>query len=171
MLELLLLRHGKSAWDRPGLDDHERDLAPRGAKAAKRMGRVLRDMGWRPDLVLCSTAVRARRTWELAAAAWGKEVETRYLKGLYLAPAERLLEVIRRQPKACRRLLLIGHDPGLHALAVLLAGAGDAAELERLRAKLPTAALARIGFDGDDWTAVEPGRGRLLQLIRPRDLA
>jgi phosphohistidine phosphatase len=171
MLELLLLRHAKSAWDRPGLEDHERDLAPRGVKAAKRMGKVLRDKGWRPDLVLCSTALRARRTWELAAAALGADVETRYERGLYLAPAERLLETTRGQPGSCRRLLLVGHDPGMHVLAVQLAGHGGADNLDRLRAKLPTGALARLAFDADEWSAVAAGQGRLLELIRPRELA
>jgi phosphohistidine phosphatase len=170
MLELLLLRHAKSAWDQPGLDDHERDLAPRGVAAAKRMGRVLRDEGWRPDLVLCSTAIRARHTWDLAAAALGAEPEVKHLDGLYLASAGRLLEAIRRQPPACRRMLLIGHNPGMQALAVRLADDGQAEDLASLRAKLPTAALVRLAFTGDDWRAVGDGRGRLMQLIRPREL-
>lgn len=170
MPELLLLRHAKSAWDQPGLEDHERDLAPRGVKAAKRMGRAMRDQGLVPDLALCSTAVRARRTWELVTAALGREVPSRHIDELYLAPAGRLLEIVRRQPKACRRLLLVAHDPGMQALAVQLAGEGEAELLEQLRAKLPTGALARITFDGDDWKTVAAGRGRLVQLLRPRDL-
>jgi phosphohistidine phosphatase len=170
MPELLLLRHAKSAWDQPGLADHERPLAPRGVKAAKRMGKAMRELGLVPDLAICSTAVRARQTWELALAALGGEVETRYLKGLYLGSPGQMLAVIRRQPVRCRRLLLVAHDPGIHALATSLAGEGEAADLERLRAKFPTGALAQIELSGAGWQEVGMRQGRLLRLIRPKDL-
>lgn len=169
MLELLLLRHAKSRWDRAGEEDHERDLAPRGLEAAPRMGRLLQEQDLIPELALCSTATRARRSWALAAAAIGQEIRTRYMRELYLAPPDELLGVIRQQ-EGPRRLLLVGHNPGLHELAQLLARRGDPVQLHRLRQKLPTAALVRLDLEAGTWSEVAPGSGTLAGFWRPKDL-
>lgn len=172
MPELLLLRHAKSRWDRPGAEDHERDLAPRGLAAASRMGRLLREEGLIPDLALCSTALRARRTWDLAAAELAREVPTEHARTLYLASAEALLMVARQRgaDAGAARLLLIGHDPGLHELARRLAANGDATALAALREKFPTAALVRIALPAKDWRETTGDDGTLLGFWRPRDL-
>lgn len=169
--ELWLLRHAKSAWDVPGLEDHERDLAPRGLAAAPRVGRRMAKSGLVPDLVLCSTARRAVHTWELVAAELPRPVEVRHLESLYLASPAALLRTIRSQPAEVRRLLLVGHDPGFHRLALLLVGADDPeARSSGLTAKFPTGALCRIGLEVEGWAAVEAGRGRLLAFLKPREL-
>lgn len=172
MPELLLLRHAKSLWDRPGVEDHKRDLAPRGLAAASRMGRLLREEGLIPDLALCSTALRARRTWDLAAAEFGREVPTEHARTLYLASAEALLTVARQRgaDAGAGRLLLVGHDPGLHELARRLAANGDVTARAALREKFPTAALARIALPGANWDEASRGKGTLLGFWRPRDL-
>lgn len=170
MHELLLLRHAKSRRDEEGPPDHERDLAPRGEKAAPLIGRFLRRHELVPDLVLCSTATRTRRTWELVAGALRREVPVREMRSLYLAAPGRLLEIVRRQDPAVRRLLLVGHNPGLASLALRLAGEGEAAAMARLAEKFPTAALARLGFAGNAWRDIAPGAARLDAFIRPRDL-
>jgi phosphohistidine phosphatase len=171
MLELLLLRHAKSGWDEPGVGDHDRDLAPRGLGTAPRMGRLMREEDLVPDLALSSTATRARRTWDLVAAELGREVPVQHLRGLYLAPPGRMLEAVRRQDAtAVRRLLLVGHDPGMHALAVRLAGRGDPALIQRLREKFPTCALARFGLPGAAGWEAAGGPCELLGFWRPRDL-
>jgi len=170
MRELLLLRHAKSAWDVPGLDDHDRDLAPRGVEAVPRMGRLIEDEGWRPDLVLCSTATRARRTLDLAMGEFAVAPEVKHLKSLYLASPGQLLAVIRRQADDTGRLLLVGHNPGMETLARRLVRASSTKPLRRLERKFPTAALARIGFDADHWSDIEEGQGDLLAFIRPKDL-
>ena len=123
MKRLWLLRHAKSSWDEPGLADHDRPLAPRGRKAGKRMRRWAAEHDVRPDLVLCSTAVRARATLDLVAPALGApdvEIEG----GLYHAWADDLLERLRGVPPDSTSVLLIGHNPGLHDLAALLAPPG-----------------------------------------------
>lgn len=168
--ELLLLRHAKSAWDDPSAADHDRDLAPRGVKAAKRMGRELVARGLLPDLILCSTARRARRTLELALRAFATPPPIRELRSLYLAPPGRSLAIVQRQAATARRLMLVGHDPGMHALARRLAGGGAPEALASLAAKFPTGACARIGFVAAEWSDVVPGSGRLLDFICPRDL-
>jgi phosphohistidine phosphatase len=171
MLELLLFRHAKSRWDRPGAEDHDRDLAPRGEAAAPRMGALLAREGLLPDAVLCSTARRAARTWQLAAAELEPPPAVVRLRELYLAAPGTLLDLVRRRGGEARRLLLVGHNPGLHAFALELAGAGDLDLRARLGEKYPTAALARLAFDVARWRDLTPRSGTLLGYWRPRDLA
>lgn len=170
MLELLLLRHAKSAWDQPFGDDHDRDLAPRGVKAARRIGRELAQRRLVPDLVLCSTATRARRTLDLVLPAFADAPPVRYLRSLYLAAPSRMLEIAQRQPPDVHRLMLVGHDPGMHGVAQRLAGSGDAADLAALTAKFPTGACVRLAFPVASWREIGEGAGRLMDFLRPREL-
>ena len=170
MLELLLFRHAKSSWDRPGADDHDRDLAPRGEASAPRMGALIASESLLPDAVLCSTARRAVRTWQLAAAELEPAPPVAHLRELYLAAPGALLELVRRHGGPARRLMLVGHNPGLHAFALELAGAGDPDLRARLAEKYPTAALARLAFDVARWRDLAPRSGTLLGFWRPRDL-
>ncbi|HEX6013837.1 MAG TPA: histidine phosphatase family protein [Geminicoccaceae bacterium] len=171
MLELLLLRHAKSRWDQPGADDHDRDLAPRGEAAAPRMGALIASEGLIPDRVLCSTARRAARTWQLASAELEPKPAVAHLREIYLASPTRLLDIVRCQGSSARRLMVVGHNPGLHAFALELAGAGDPDLRARLAKKYPTAALARFAFDGTGWPDLAPRSGMLLGFWCPRDLA
>ena len=133
------------------------------------MGRFMSGQGLVPDLALCSTATRARRTWELVAEAIGRKVRTRFVRELYLAPPAQLLDILRQQGGP-RTLALIGHNPGLHELAQKLAGGGDKALLKVLRQKLPTCGLVRLTFEAQAWGAVGPGGGQLAGFWRPKDL-
>lgn len=171
MRELLLFRHAKSSWDEPGVPDHDRDLAPRGRKAAPKMGRLLAREELIPDLVLCSTATRARRTLELAAAELPRPVAVKQLASLYLAPPSLLLRILRRQPDAVMRLMIVGHNPGLHHLALALLADPEEASKTGLMEKFPTAALARIALPIAHWSELRPAQGRLLAFFRPRALA
>lgn len=168
MRELLLLRHAKSSWNDPALDDFDRPLSARGRKAAPEMARQIVALGWRPDRILVSPALRTRQTWELAKAqweAWKNLPEPEFADRLYMAGAYDLLACLRAGKG--RRLLLIGHNPGLEGLALLLAGPDSQTRaLSRLRAKFPTAALARLTFDGE-WAALAPAAARLNAFIRP----
>lgn len=171
MLELLLFRHAKSRWDEPGVEDHDRDLAPRGEEAAPRMGRLLTEKNLVPDRVLCSTARRAVRTWELAAAELPGAPEPILDRALFMAPPERMLEVVRRQGGAARRLLLVGHNPGIHAFAMLVVGEGQRDARELLAQKFPTAGLAYVAIDAaTSWSDLAVRSGRLLSFWRPRHL-
>lgn len=170
MLELLLLRHAKSRWDMAGAADHDRDLAPRGEEAAPRMGRLIAEHGPLPDRVLCSTATRARRTWELASAELPSRPELLHRRDLYLAPSGRLLDIVRASGGDARRLMLVGHNPGLHDLAQRLVGDGDVTLRHKLAEKLPTGALVHLAFEASGWPKLVPRSGRLLGFWRPRDL-
>ncbi|AUX78170.1 SixA phosphatase family protein [Sinorhizobium fredii] len=164
---LMLLRHAKSAWPE-GVADHRRPLAGRGRKAAPVIGAYMAEQGLVPDLALVSTARRAQETWELVAEALPASVDSRDAVGIYEVAAKAILGVIRGVEPSVRSLLLVGHNPGMEELALLLAGEGEA--LPRLREKFPTAALAVIDFDAGQWSEIEPSSGRLVRFVTPRML-
>ncbi|MFI1167337.1 SixA phosphatase family protein [Streptomyces sp. NPDC020801] len=164
---LVVLRHAKSAWPH-GVPDHERPLAPRGRRDAPAAGRALAEADWLPDLALCSTALRARRTWDLVSAQWGTPPPVRYDSRLYAADAGTLLTVVREVPPEVGTLLLLGHNPGLQELVLELAGDGLDDTLDRLRVKFPTSAVAVLAWHGAGWQALAPGTALLTELTVPR---
>lgn len=166
---LLLLRHAKSSRDDPAIEDLDRPLAPRGHRAAPLIGAEMARRGWIPERVLCSPARRARETWALVAEALGPAPVT-YEPGLYLAAPAALLRLVRDNPAGIGRLLLIGHNPGLQELALLLARPEPGDALDRLRAKLPTAGLAVLELPDGAWGALGAGSARLTAFVTPRDL-
>ena len=172
MPDLLLLRHAKSSWDDASLADRDRPLADRGRKAARRIGRLLGERGWRPDRALVSPARRTQETWEsIADALGGKSPPALTIETLYMASPSDLLEIIRAKGAKARRLLVLGHNPGLEEFASwLVAPNSDENALSRLQEKFPTAGLARFRFDGP-WAALAPAGARLLEFVRPRDLS
>src|SRR5262245_3633053 len=119
MLTLLLLRHGKSSWDDPALEDFDRPLSKRGIKASRLMGSYLGTEGPRPDLILCSSAARTRETLALVLEEMaGPPPKVQYEEGLYLATPTVLAGRLRRIPKGGRHVMLVGHNPGMQALAL-----------------------------------------------------
>jgi phosphohistidine phosphatase len=163
----VVLRHAKSAWP-TGTPDHERPLAPRGRRDAPAAGRALAEADCLPDLALCSSAVRARRTWELASAEWGTPPPVRFQPQLYAADAPDLLRAVRDVPAVVRTLLLIGHNPGLAELVLELAGDGLNDTLDRVRTKFPTAAIAVLAWHGTTWETLAPGAALLTDVIVAR---
>lgn len=162
MKTLLVLRHAKSSWRDSGLADFERPLNGRGKQASDLIGRFLRKKKIRPDLVLCSTATRARETVRLVLEAARLVVEVRYDQRLYLASADRLAEIISQIEEDRARVMLVGHNPGMEELLPRLTGVTES---------MPTAALAKIEFDVDQWTALsEQTTGRLDWLVKPKEL-
>jgi phosphohistidine phosphatase len=165
MRQLLLLRHAKSSWDDPDLDDFDRPLAERGLKAAKLMGRELAARDWLPDQVLVSSALRTRDTWRLVAAELPAHPRVAFAQPLYEASAADILGQIHKADRSSGCLMVVGHNPGLEDLAKQLAGPGSEAKArKRLEEKFPTAALARFVFEGDLLSA------RLTHCLRPKDL-
>jgi phosphohistidine phosphatase len=167
--QLLLLRHAKSAW--PDVADHERPLAGRGRHDAPLAGRWLRAAGRVPDCVVCSTARRARETWQLAAAELDASPPASFDQRVYGAAADELLDLARETAPAARRLLIVGHDPAMQQLTLTLASArtDDADALDRVRDKFPTGAIAVLEFTGT-WQQLGPARARLINFVIPRDL-
>ncbi len=168
MKTLLLLRHGKSSWDDPDLNDHERPLAPRGIRAATEMGQYLKSLNLGLDLILCSSARRAVETLELVRGVIGTEVAVERERGLYLCGRITLLERLRDLPAGVDTAMLVGHNPDLHELALLLTGTGETLALQKLREKFPTAACATLQFGVTRWPDIAPGGASLVQLQLPR---
>jgi phosphohistidine phosphatase len=169
---ILLLRHAKSAWSDPRLDDHERPLNRRGEQAAKAMADHIARREPRPDLILCSTAMRTRQTLAplvklLDAPAPPIALE----KGLYLASEDVLLAHLQAVGDEVATVLLIGHNDGIWHLAEGLAGRGPADTLAALREKYPTGALATLRGPDGAWRDLAWGSAELVAFVRPRDLA
>lgn len=170
MKTLYLLRHAKSAWDAPGLSDHDRPLNRRGELAAKAMASYLASLAPRPDLILCSTATRTRQTLAPLVKILGAPTPPIALeKGLYLALEEALLSRVRALPENISVALLIGHNDGIGRLAADLAGHGPQPALSNLNEKFPTGALAILRAPGP-WAALASQACELADFIRPRDL-
>lgn len=166
---LHLLRHAKSSWDDPTLADRDRPLAPRGRRAGRAIAGWVREQGVAPDLVVCSPAARTRETLELVAAGFpaGQPPRIEYEAAIYGASADGLLEVLRRLPAEGRAVMLVGHQPAIQDLALLLV-AGDTGR-DRLTGKLPTGALATFSIPVP-WAEVAVGCARLTAYVKPREL-
>lgn len=168
MPHLILLRHAKSDWGDPTLGDYDRPLAARGQRAAPRVGQWLAKRKWRPDLALCSSAVRARETLDLVLPALPEAPEVRYLKSLYLASPSAMLRLLRRQPEETASIMVIAHNPGMENLARHLIGDQRSELGDQLAEKYPTAALAH--FKVPSWQNLGEEGAELRHFLRPRDL-
>ena len=167
--QLALLRHAKSTWNEPVASDHERSLAPRGRRAARRVADHLREARIAPTLVLCSSARRTQETLELIAPALGPHAVVLVERGLYGASAGELLGRVHDVPDSVSSLMIVGHNPGLEDLAATLAGTGAGDGLDRMAMKFPTAALAVLAVP-TAWRELAPGGATLADFVVPRDL-
>jgi phosphohistidine phosphatase len=166
---LTLLRHAKSGWDDPVARDFDRPLNPRGRRAARAVGAAMKAQGLGFDLVLASPARRVEETLAEVAETFGP-LRQAYDKRLYLAPAELLLEIVQQTERAVERLLLVGHNPGLEQLVLMLSRPEEGRLRGEVEVKYPTAALAEMHFQVEEWRDVKEGRGTLERFLRPRDL-
>jgi phosphohistidine phosphatase len=169
MLTLSLLRHAKSSWADASLEDFMRPLAERGLAAAPRMGHFMAQRGIAPGLILCSPAVRARQTLELVLPHL-PDATVAYEDNLYLATGPALLARMRELGSKPEHVMVVGHDPGMHDLAVEIIGEGEPQKLRALAAKFPTAALAVIHFKARSWSKLAAGTGHLELFQTPKTL-
>jgi phosphohistidine phosphatase len=166
---IAIMRHAKSDWGQPGVADFDRPLNERGRKAAKRVGRELRARKVRFDRVFASPAARVRETLAELAKGYGEALDPHFERRIYEAGIDALFELVRTIPEQVHAPLLVGHNPGLHQLVMRLARGED--ELRtRVSDNLPTAALALIELPTARWSEIEPGTGRIAELILPREL-
>ena len=162
---LTLLRHAKSDWGDPGLDDFDRPLNERGRRDAPAVGRFFERAGLTPDLMVSSPARRARQTCDLFAQEAGYKTRIRWEEAIYAASSETLLEVVRSLPDDAGHVLLVGHNPGFEDLAGALIGA-DGPGAYSLR--MPTAAAAHLVLAVDVWREAQGGCGQLQWLVMPK---
>ena len=176
MRRLLLLRHAKTEHDAPSGHDEDRRLDNRGRLDAAAIGDWIGRHPPIPDAVLVSTAVRAHQTWEIARDAMKDAAREQFgeprvelLDELYGAEPAQLLQIIRMAEVVDpARLMVIGHNPGMHELALMLAGSGDASAKKAIEHNLPTAGLAILDFAIDDWSEVSFRRGKLVRFTSPK---
>ncbi|MDQ6607318.1 MAG: histidine phosphatase family protein [Actinomycetota bacterium] len=170
---LFVLRHAKSSWGDPVLEDHDRPLAPRGRKAAKLLAAHVRLTEIEPALILCSASRRTRETLQCVLPDREALIEDE----LYNASGKELIARLQRVPGELTSVMVIGHSPAVQMLVLKLAGAegrGDGARradsaLRQVERKFPTGALATLAFDRD-WAELAPGCARLIDYVRPRAL-
>ncbi len=163
MKTIILFRHGKSDWDASYDRDHERPLAKRGIRDAERMGVFLSAENCVPDLCITSTAVRARTTMELAHKAGGWKSPIQESATLYEASPNSILNVIRGVSDSIASIILAGHEPTWSSMVAALTGGGSV--------RMPTAAMAYIDVDVQQWEDVSWGNGQLIWHMTPKSLA
>ena len=172
MRRLLLLRHAKTERDSPSGSDRDRPLAARGRNDAAELGAWLfGERSLLPELALISTAVRARETWDIVRQKLSDQMAqgfAEHLPELYGAEPAQLLTIIRSVGPDPERLMIVGHNPGLHDLALRLIGGGDAAGRAALTHNLPTSGLAVIDFAVDRWDSITSGNGQLVRYVSPK---
>jgi len=169
MRRLLLLRHAKTERAEAGERDQDRKLIARGRADASVIGTYMTRHGLIPDLVLVSPARRAAETWTLVADALAKAPRAVSDARIYNADPATLVELIREVRQAS--VLVVGHNPGMHELAVQLIASGDVEARERINEKLPTSGLVVIDFPFDDWSRLHLNSGRLERFVSPRLIA
>jgi phosphohistidine phosphatase len=160
---LLILRHAKSSWKHTELPDFDRPLNKRGKHDAPRMGELLRQTDLLPDLILSSSAQRARQTTQAVVDASSYSGEVRWMDSLYAAPPESYLEALRDLDDSLQRVMVVGHNPGLEELLEELTGEAES---------LPTGALAQVRLPIQGWSELdEELSGELVQIWQPRQLS
>jgi phosphohistidine phosphatase len=173
MHQLILLRHAKAARETAGVSDHDRPLLPAGRAAAAAVGKAMRKAGLSPDVVLVSSALRTQQTLDELETAnvWDERPNIDTIPTLYMATVNQIRDCLRDLPETVRSALVIGHNPGLHELAVALSGSPSAKpELMRLRDGYPTASLAEFMVT-TTWHKLSPGAAALQRFLQPGDLA
>jgi phosphohistidine phosphatase len=165
---LLLLRHAKAQRPEPGKEDRARVLVERGRKDSARIGSYMATDGLVPDRVLISPAARTQETWKFTATAFSSTPAAVTAEQLYEATPQAIMTLVKEAPTAAHTLLVIGHNPELHELALMLVASGNVDARERLREKLPTAGLVIFDFAFDDWRELHRQSGRLERFVTPK---
>ena len=160
-MHLYLLRHAKSSWDNPNLGDFDRPLNKRGQKSAPLMGSVLKERKIKPDKILCSPSVRTKETLELVLGTSKLKSPVEFVDGIYDASVGDLRSILRKQETDDQSILMIGHNPGMEGLLDNLTGIWE---------RFPTACLAHIILDLEEWGDLKPGCGKLNWILRPKEL-
>jgi len=166
MKYILLLRHAKSSWDDPGLDDFDRPLAGRGLEDAPRMGKYLKKIGYRPQYIVSSTAERARQTTELCLEAMKRdESMVRWDNSLYFESVTKYIQAIHHAPENVESIMLVGHNPLIESTATLLSGGKD-----RTAFRVPTAGLVCLESYAVRWDDINPGTCQVKWMMIPKVL-
>ncbi|MBO6792875.1 MAG: histidine phosphatase family protein [Balneolaceae bacterium] len=161
---ILLLRHAKSSWDNPELEDFDRPLSGRGLNDAPRMGRFLKKTGYRPEYIVSSTAQRARQTTKLCVEGMKRDESiVRWDSDLYFESVGKYLEAIQNAPEKSETIMLVGHNPLIEATATLLSGGRD-----KTAVRVPTAGLVCLESYAVRWGDINPGTCQIKWMMIPK---
>ena len=162
MKKLLIFRHAKSSWKHPELADHDRPLSKRGKRDAPRMGELMREHDMVPDLIISSTAKRARQTADFVADTSGYQAEIQFERSFYAAEPEALIDILQQVADNYECVMVVGHNPDLEELLEMLTGDWE---------RMPTAALVLVELAINKWARISPEvPGKLVDIWRPREL-
>ena len=170
MKQLAILRHAKSDWGNPGLTDFDRQLNKRGRKAAKKMGRILRERGLAFGQIVSSPAQRAKETVERFRIGYEQDCDVRFEPSIYLASTGTLLGLVNGLPDDAGTVMIVGHNPGFHDIVLRLTRENGDGQRDKVGANFPTGAFALIDFPVDKWADVQPASGEIRQVIFPREI-
>lgn len=170
MRTLVILRHAKSSWALPGVEDFDRPLNEKGLTALPAMAMWLSKMVT-PDHILCSSALRTQQTLEGYKSAFSGAISTSVERNLYLASSEKTLAAARHFSDAVSTALIIGHNPGLHDTALQILSADERSRSKGLRSAFPTCAAAIINLPITSWSKIEWNNGTLNAYMTPKLLA
>lgn len=164
---LYILRHAKAETGAPAQDDHTRSLTDVGRNAAHAMGEFFHRQGVRLDKVICSTAVRARETWDSVMETYGQQPPLEYSDRLYLASVNEMTQLLAQLDESATRVMIVGHNPGLHQFCLKLAKSGTPALMDTLHIKFPTCAFAAIALGETPWRELAHAHGELKAFVTP----
>ena len=170
MKTLTLLRHAKSSWHDPVERDFDRPLNGRGRRAAHRMGQYLKDEALAFDQVVASPALRVQQTVVGVEDGYGVPLKPAYDRRIYMASASSLLDLVHGLDDRHAKVLMVGHNPGLEDLVLMLVPQNATGLRDEVEVKYPTATLAELRFDTDHWAGIDAGTGTLVRFMRPREL-
>jgi phosphohistidine phosphatase len=170
MKTLYLLRHAKAEPGSKDISDPERALSSRGWEAAAAMGAYMKAKGYSPAFVLSSPSARTKETLELVAKAAGMVLKHRFENTLYLATAEEILRAVHAVGDDVPSVMVVGHNPGMHHIALLLSEVRKSDARSALELKFPTCALAVLRFGVPSWERIAPGEGVLTDFVTPDEL-
>lgn len=169
MLRLYILRHAKSSWAEAGTKDYDRSLNERGSADMQKLAPVLRERKYLPGRVYSSPSLRTRMTMHGVILAYDDPPVIDYLENLYSGSADTYMKIIKGN-ETPEPLMIVGHNPCCAELAVRLVGEGPEEIVGKMSTKFPTGTLAVIDFPIDEWMALAPGTGTLVDLVLPREL-
>lgn len=167
MRRLIILRHAKAERASPNGRDYDRPLSPLGREDAAKVGAYMAQHRLVPDLALVSAAKRTRETWTLVVAAMSLMPPVKFEERLYNATAETILPAIREAPPQAHSLCVVGHNPGLHQLCLVIVGSGTGETRHGLAEGLPTSGLVVIDLGPEAWDKLQPQQGRLERFVSP----
>jgi len=171
MKNIYLMRHSKAGQTKKQLlNDHDRPLTEKGRELCPAIGKYIRVLG-KPDLILCSTAKRAKDTAELISKPLGKSTKLIEMQKLYLASPGEILSVINEINDKINSVLIVGHNNGLQKFCVEFAGKGDKKKFREMRHNFPPASLAVFGLAQKKWDEVKMRSGFLKDFVMAKDLA